>query len=297
MEKMTPRLTVQGGESGQVSAPVPSAHGVHGGHRLDHLSDAVMDFRREGDVAPGHRKAVGSRDYVIGILVHGRAAALAILLHAALLLLGFWLGGAMGVTRARNLPRLISVSLEHWPSGEEAGKQNQVLPGKSALLPATAAGRNRVSAAVVAGRGVSGENLSQESGGGAPAGNRLEQPAAGGGSLLSQAAPGPGSATAEGTKQGVAAEVLASPLYGVNPPPSYPRLAIRLGKQGVVLLEVFVSASGRVEEVRVATGSGHGILDEAALETVRGWRFAPGLRNGRPVAMRVRVPVRFELRG
>lgn len=64
-----------------------------------------------------------------------------------------------------------------------------------------------------------------------------------------------------------------------------------------MLLEVFVSASGMVEEVKVATGSGYEILDEAALDAVRGWRFAPGLRNGQPAAMRVRVPVRFELRG
>ncbi len=294
---MTLRPIVQSGRAGHVPASALFAHGAHGGHRPDHLPGKVMVIRREDDVAPVKQKVVGSRDSVIRIPVRGKAAALAILLHAALLFLGFRLGGATGATQKQNLPQLISVSLEHWPSGEEAGKQNQVLPGKSALPPGTAAGRNRVSAAVGAGKEVSEENPAKESGGSAGEGNRLAQPAAGGGSLLSQAAPGQGSETAEGTQQGTPPEVLARPLYEVNPPPLYPRLARRLGKQGAVLLEVFVSASGRVEEVKVATGSGHGILDEAALETVRGWRFAPGLRNGRPAAMWVRVPVRFELRG
>lgn len=126
----------------------------------------------------------------------------------------------------------------------------------------------------------------------------MTEPAAGGGtSLASQAAQGPGSGTGEDVRQGVPAEVLARPLYVMNPQPLYPRIARQMGKQGVVLLEVFVSASGNVAEVKVATGSGYEILDEAALNTVRGWRFAPGLRNGQPAAMWVRVPVRFELRG
>lgn len=256
-----------------------------------------MALRREGDRGEVRRKVAGPGDYVIRIPVSGKAAALAVLLHAALLLSGFWLGAGRELARPRSLPRFISVRLEHWPSGEESGKRNQVLPEKPALLPGTAAGQNKVSAAARARKEISEENYAKESGGLAGEGNRLEQPAAGGGALLSQAASGQGSGTGEGTQQGAPPEVLAHPLYAVNPPPSYPRLAMRMGKQGVVLLEVFVSSSGKVEDVRVATGSGHGILDEAALETVRGWRFAPGLRNGRPAAMRVRVPVRFELRG
>ncbi|MFZ5775837.1 MAG: energy transducer TonB [Thermodesulfobacteriota bacterium] len=92
-------------------------------------------------------------------------------------------------------------------------------------------------------------------------------------------------------------EVMARPLYQLNPPPPYPRLARRLGQEGVVLLEVAVSVSGQVDEVRIQTGSGHEVLDEAALEAVRAWRFSAGRRNGEPVAMRVQVPVRFNLHG
>ena len=99
--------------------------------------------------------------------------------------------------------------------------------------------------------------------------------------------------TGEGAPTG---EVLARPLYQTNPPPPYPRLARKLGHEGVVQLEALISVAGRVDDLRIAVGSGHESLDAAALEAVRSWRFSAGQRNGQPVAMRVRGPVRFSLR-
>ncbi len=227
------------------------------------------------------------------------AAILAIFLHTMLLLLGFWLGGRTGEPQAESLPRFISVSLDNWPSGgaDESQEQEVVPAKKSVLPPGNAMGQKRVAAPARSEKEISKENLSHDSGGFGRERNSLAQPASGGNALSSQeAALGQGGGTTEGTQQGAFPEVLARPLYEKNPPPRYPRLAIRLGKQGVVLLEVCVSASGTVEDVKVATGSGHEILDEAALETVRGWRFAPGLRNDQPAGMWVRVPVRFNLR-
>lgn len=223
------------------------------------------------------------------------AATLAVFLHATFLLLVFWLGGVTGGTHAESLPRFISVSLNSWPSEGETGRHEAVLSKKSALPSKSAARQNRVAASVRTEIEISKENLFQNSGGLAAEGTRLAQPAADGNGLASQAPSAQGNGIAEGP-QGTLPEVLARPLYAVNPPPLYPRLARRLGKQGIVLLEVFVSASGMVTEVKVATGSSHEILDKAALETVRGWRFAPGLRNGQPASMWVRVPVRFSLR-
>jgi protein TonB len=62
-----------------------------------------------------------------------------------------------------------------------------------------------------------------------------------------------------------------------------------------VLLEVLVTEKGRVGERRVAESSGHELLDKAALQAVEDWRFSPGRRGHRAVAMRVLVPVRFQL--
>lgn len=65
--------------------------------------------------------------------------------------------------------------------------------------------------------------------------------------------------------------------------------------EGVVRLEVEVSAQGLPLEVRIREGSGFRILDVAAREAVSGWRFEPARRMGRPVAATVEVPIRFQL--
>jgi len=86
--------------------------------------------------------------------------------------------------------------------------------------------------------------------------------------------------------------------YGVNPLPPYPGSARRMGMEGVVLLEVIVAPDGRAREVRVLRSSGHALLDEAAVSTVRThWRFIPARRDGVPVESRAEVPIRFRLTG
>jgi protein TonB len=87
----------------------------------------------------------------------------------------------------------------------------------------------------------------------------------------------------------------AVPIYRENRPPPYPSLARRRGYEGTVLLEVLVTEEGRVGELSVARSSGYKMLDRAALRAVRDWRFEPGTRGGRPMAMAVRIPVRFRL--
>ncbi|MCU0538294.1 MAG: energy transducer TonB [Desulfobacterales bacterium] len=87
----------------------------------------------------------------------------------------------------------------------------------------------------------------------------------------------------------------ATPHYDRNPPPDYPRRARQLGFEGTVLLDVAVNTQGGVDAVAVAASSGYAMLDEAALGAVRHWIFKPARQEGRPVADRVLVPVRFVL--
>ena len=89
----------------------------------------------------------------------------------------------------------------------------------------------------------------------------------------------------------------ARPAYKDNPRPRYPKRARRRGYEGTVVLEVLVDGSGRVKDLRVLTSSGHQILDKAALKSVNGWLFEPGMVGDEKVDMWVRVPVRVELRG
>lgn len=85
--------------------------------------------------------------------------------------------------------------------------------------------------------------------------------------------------------------------YLDNPPPAYPALSRRLGEQGRVILRVLVSTAGRADEVHIRASSGHARLDEAARDTVRGWKFLPAKRGEHPVAAWVLVPVSFRLDG
>ena len=88
----------------------------------------------------------------------------------------------------------------------------------------------------------------------------------------------------------------AIPLYDRNPPPRYPQQARKRGFQGTVILKVLVGKDGRVADIRLQESSGHSILDNIALETVRGWAFTPGRRGEDPVEMWIRVPMLFELK-
>jgi protein TonB len=87
----------------------------------------------------------------------------------------------------------------------------------------------------------------------------------------------------------------AMPLYRINPAPKYPGIARRRGYKGTVVLDVLVDRKGRVGDLRVSTSSGYKILDRAALTSVKGWVFEPGMRGDQKVEMWVRVPVRFQL--
>ncbi|MFA7233796.1 MAG: energy transducer TonB [Terrimicrobiaceae bacterium] len=68
------------------------------------------------------------------------------------------------------------------------------------------------------------------------------------------------------------AVTLAKPDVARNPPPKYPEFARRNGWQGHVMVRASVDASGRVRYVTVARASGYAVLDQAALQAVRGWR-------------------------
>lgn len=83
--------------------------------------------------------------------------------------------------------------------------------------------------------------------------------------------------------------------YLNNPRPGYPAVARRMGLTGEVRLRVTVDKAGHPERVALHASSGSDVLDRAALDAVRGWRFVPARRGDEPVAADVLVPIRFEL--
>lgn len=69
----------------------------------------------------------------------------------------------------------------------------------------------------------------------------------------------------------------------------YPRIAVRNGWEGRVLVEMRLEHDGSLAAVRLLEGSGHAVLDEATLTAVRLASPFP------PIARLLTVPVEYRL--
>jgi TonB family protein len=91
------------------------------------------------------------------------------------------------------------------------------------------------------------------------------------------------------TRRSVAPQV----LYKVDP--GYTEQARHAGLEGKVVLQFIVDTTGQAREIHVLRGLGMG-LDEKAVEAVNAWKFRPGTRGGKAVAVQGTVQVDFRLR-
>jgi periplasmic protein TonB len=76
--------------------------------------------------------------------------------------------------------------------------------------------------------------------------------------------------------------------------PPYSEEGYKLKIQGTVLVQFVVRSNGTTDSFKVLRGLGYG-LDEAAIETVRKWRFRPALKDARAVDCYAQVEVNFRL--
>jgi TonB family protein len=76
--------------------------------------------------------------------------------------------------------------------------------------------------------------------------------------------------------------------------PEYTEEARNKGVEGTVLLNVIVGPDDQAHDIVVQRGLGFG-LDENAIECVREWRFAPGMKDGEPVPVKAVIEVNFKL--
>jgi protein TonB len=75
--------------------------------------------------------------------------------------------------------------------------------------------------------------------------------------------------------------------------PVYPAVAIAAKIEGRVIIEATISRDGGVIDAAVLRSQP--MLDQAALDAVRQWRFTPTLLNGIPVEVKMTVTVNFSL--
>lgn len=78
-------------------------------------------------------------------------------------------------------------------------------------------------------------------------------------------------------------------------PPVYPVDVQKQGVTGMVVMIVDVAVDGSVSAAKVDRSAGDQRLDASALQAVKTWKFKPAMKNGKPVASQVRVPVDFRM--
>jgi periplasmic protein TonB len=88
-------------------------------------------------------------------------------------------------------------------------------------------------------------------------------------------------------------EGMLPPRKIVHVDPVYPRVAQEARIAGTVILDTVIDVNGHVTSVRVLRSIP--LLDQAAIDAVRGWTFTPTRLNGVAVPVALTVTVRFAL--
>jgi TonB family protein len=78
---------------------------------------------------------------------------------------------------------------------------------------------------------------------------------------------------------------------------NYTKEALQAHIEGTVTMSVVVQNDGKIGEVTVTQSldTVYG-LDDAAVTAIKQWEFAPGTKDGKPVAVRVDVEMSFHMK-
>jgi protein TonB len=95
----------------------------------------------------------------------------------------------------------------------------------------------------------------------------------------------------------VAVEEMPKPIGGIEAIQKnikYPEIARRAGIEGTVYVMAYLDEHGNVVNAEIVRGIAGG-LDEAAINAVKLTKFTPGKQRGRPVRVKVVIPIKFVL--
>jgi len=76
---------------------------------------------------------------------------------------------------------------------------------------------------------------------------------------------------------------------------NYPEIAKKAGVEGRVIVQFVVNEQGAVTDPIVVRGIGAG-CDEEAIRAVQQARFTPGMQRGKPVRVKMSLPITFKLK-
>jgi len=93
-------------------------------------------------------------------------------------------------------------------------------------------------------------------------------------------------------------EVMPEPIGGlaaIQSKVKYTEIAKRIGLEGKVIIEAVIDETGNVIDAIVLRGLSGG-LNESALLAVKETKFSPGMQRGKPVRVKLKIPIKFVLR-
>lgn len=109
--------------------------------------------------------------------------------------------------------------------------------------------------------------------------------------ILSKGSPASAQPLAQSSQHG---GQIVRPRLTSSVKPDYPPLARLQRVEGDVVIQAEISATGSVGLLKVV--SGPAILQQAAMEALRKWKYEPARLNDQPVALQVLVTIRFRIK-
>ncbi|WP_028845513.1 energy transducer TonB [Thermodesulfovibrio thiophilus] len=85
------------------------------------------------------------------------------------------------------------------------------------------------------------------------------------------------------------------PQFIYRETPVYPKIARRLGKEGRVVLRLIINEHGKLIDIEVIEKAPYGFT-ESAIDAVKKSKFYPAIKDGKAVACKAILPVRFILK-
>ena len=76
--------------------------------------------------------------------------------------------------------------------------------------------------------------------------------------------------------------------------PNYPAMAKQSQIEGEVTVNAVIDITGKLTNMKVVSGSP--LLQQAALDSLRTWKYEPAFLNDKPVPVQTSITVKFRLR-
>lgn len=83
----------------------------------------------------------------------------------------------------------------------------------------------------------------------------------------------------------------------VRTAPKYPRISLKMGEEGSVVVRVKLDKEGTIAEASIKSSSGYQRLDDAAVSAVKTWKCHPAIRDNTAVEAYALQPFEFKVEG